>query len=336
LNQEAGSNIIEVQEAQTSWYGVYMRTTCSETWPHNENSQQVRDRCEKADLSVNVSNVLSVTPVSTPDITYRNVYCALCNYQNISEYVYWKPGLDCGITSGETINGKVTLQSIEKNCRVAYSMHPTVTKRWLDPFRPCRAENFVDECLPYSDLQNTTVNLTQSDYNCTVKQCKSYANFFHACDVQGLQIFKNIDCALCNGFSESSLECAEHGHEHKGMWSDCFLCTSFVALLDFSNSGQILLEYEGKKQVVTESCVKGQVYNPARMQCQDLVCPSTFELAGDVCKPSGSARISLYFVIVLSTNTTTESPKLSASVCEVSKCMPRPPSQLHWSGSKGL
>ena len=306
MHPNAGS-YSEVVEAQKSWYGVYMRTTCSETWPHNENSQQVRDKCEKADLSVNVSNALSVTPVSTPDITYRNVYCALCNYHNVSEYVYWKPGIYCddGTVGGEPLNGNVTLQNTEKNCSIAYFNQPTVTQRWLDPLRPCIAEKFVDECLPYNDLQNTSVGLTQNEYNCTAERCKSYADFLYTDDAPELQFFKNVECALCNGFDASSLRCTKQTI----ITGRCFLCTSFVALLDFSDSGQISFEYGGNKQVVTESCAKGQVYNPERMQCQDLVCPSNFELAGDVCKPSIPEKISLYFVIILFTNTSSEKLK---------------------------
>ena len=138
VNQDAMQNEA-LQVAHLSWYGVYMKSSCSDTWPHNKNSQLVRDKCEKADLSANVSNVLSVTPVSTPDITYRNVYCASCNYHNVSEYVFWKPGLYCakkidnslvdydGYTQKGTDPHNTTLQNTEEYCSIAYFRQPTVT-----------------------------------------------------------------------------------------------------------------------------------------------------------------------------------------------------------------
>ena len=339
-----------VSKAHKSWYGVYMRSRCSETWPHNENSRRVRDKCEKANVSVSVSNVLSVTPVSTPDITYRNVYCAICNYHNASEYAFWKPGVycayrsytayylvctgspsgtdssynvdpaSCTVTENENCsvcrvsmddprNGNMTLQITEKYCSIAYFEWPNVTARWLDPLRPCIAETFVDKCLPYYQLQN----MSGDEYNYAARQCCSYADFLYISDEE--LFFKNAHCALCNGADLASLKCVDlwrpRGQQSydDGLPLPPWPGTSFTALLDFSDRGQISLEDATTKQVLTESCAEGQVYNPERMHCMDLSCPTNFELAGDVCKPSTPERILLNISIILFTNATTEQVK---------------------------
>ena len=316
----------QIRKAHSSRYGVYMRSSCSEKWPHNEKSQQIRDKCEKADESVSVSNVLSVTPVSTPDITYTNVYCAICNY-HVNEYVYWKAGLYCddGTNGGART---VTLRKAE-NCILAYFEQPTVTPRLLDPLRPCIAGKFVDECRPYNQLQPM---MSRSEYNRTAKQCGSYADFLYDYARRGQRrIFKNTHCALCNGADIVSLKCLDFhmstdhptdpattsmSTDHPTYPATTYMSTdhpvddpigfpftSFVALLDFSDS-----EETTHKLIcsITESCVEGQVYNHERSECQNLTCPANFELSEDGCRPTKPETVSLDFEIILSTNTTTE------------------------------
>ena len=70
VNQNA-LNYDDVILAHGSVYGVYMRRSCSETWLQDDNSDTARKECETPDLSAAVSNALFVTPVSTPDVTYR-------------------------------------------------------------------------------------------------------------------------------------------------------------------------------------------------------------------------------------------------------------------------
>ena len=152
--------------------------------------------------------------------------------------------------------------------------------------------------------------MSWNEYNQTAEQCSSYSDFVYITEgaYEGaynykVWFFKNAHCALCNNIDTASLRCVQ---ERDVIMDCCSTTISFVALLDFSESGQILFEYEESKQVLTESCAEGQVYNPERMQCIDLIYPTNFELAGDVCKPSTPERISVYFAIILFANTTTE------------------------------
>jgi hypothetical protein len=303
-------------------YGVYMRSSCSEAWPHNEFSQQVRDKCERVNASTNVSTVLSVTPVSTPDITYRNFYCAICNYHNVSEYIFWMAELSYEDTdassdsfiavdsssamildaSDDLQSGSATPPDIERNQNIMYFKQPDVLARWLDPVRPCIAEMFIDKCLPYHQLKNISWN----EYNQMAEHCGSYSDFVYTTDYATHQkwFFKNAHCALCNNINPASLQCANAWHDDNTRSCCSRSLTAFISLMDFSDRLQISMRYGRSTQVFTESCPKGQVYKPETMQCTDLICPTNFELAGDVCKPSPTEAILLE--IILFSNASTE------------------------------
>ena len=293
-------NYDDVILAHGSVYGVYMITSCSQTWTQDDNSNTVRKKCETPDLSAAVSNALSVTPVSTPDVTYSNVYCAICNHQNVSDLTYWKVGLYCddGVVGGDPFNGNVTLDTTLQHCSISFFQQPTVILQLLDPLRPCIYENFIDTCLSYDRLVNTSRALSREEYNCTAKQCKLYADYLYlALDLDTYQFFKNPDCAICNGVDVDKLSCVKL-HALQG---SCVFCTSFVAYLDFGNTGHSQVSFNS--QVVTKSCEVGQVYNPGIQQCQNLVCPSLFQLVDNECKQT---RTLVTFELYLHARTTSE------------------------------
>ena len=282
-----------------------MKRKCSDQWPDDENSRLVQDACEKANMSVNVSNVLSVTPVSTPDITYTNVYCAICNNHSVSEYVYWKPGLYCGNDSDSlNVNGNVNWKKIGQICSIAFFEQPNVTLRWLDPLRPCISENFVDECLPYNQLEKTSVALSKEEYTCTADWCKSYTEYlYESPDLTSFSnVYKNIHCAICNGANVSRLLC-----KRVQEIVTCHHCIHIIALLEFGDMGEISFKTGKVVRLVTETCIKQQVYDLGRMHCHDLVCAPGFQLFGDVCKQSKPNTIlDFTLIIMLVANTTVE------------------------------
>jgi hypothetical protein len=260
------------------FYGVYMKRKCSDQWPGDENSHLIQNACEMADMSASLSNILSVTPVSTPDVTYTNVFCAICNNHNVSEYVYWKPGLYCGNDSDFLSgSGSVNWKKVEQLCSIAFFEQPNVTLRWLDPLRPCISENFVDKCLEYDHTGKT---MSEGEYSCTANWCESYTDYLYESPdfTSFTTVYKNIHCAICNGANVNQLIC-----ERVKEKVTCPDCKHIIAMLTFGDMGEISYKTGEVVELVTETCSQQQVYDLGQMRCHDLVCAPGFKLLEGVC-----------------------------------------------------
>ncbi|XP_062511200.1 uncharacterized protein LOC134187099 [Corticium candelabrum] len=303
--------IERIRQAYESEDGVYMKTSCSSTWYDDEWRVKIRERCENVNASLHVSNGLQLTPVSTSDITYRNVYCAICNHQNASEYTFWKTGLYCDdrIVNylDNTFNGNVTIERIEQSCSIAYFQQPNVTSRWLDPFRQCHTRT-IDHCLPYDQLTNL---MTIDHYNCLKSRCLSYTDRVSvSLGPCTNRIYKNIDCAECNGlgyrlFHITRLPPGVCG-EIVDRWIPERQITPFPAILNINDNGRQSFSDGWTTTELTKSCGSGQVFNIISKRCQDLYSPINFELASGICVPLKPNIVSVRFNLTLMTDNSKE------------------------------
>ncbi|CAN8011879.1 unnamed protein product [Ixodes pacificus] len=147
---------------------LYMVTGCLPSWPNDD----VREACEKPGHFNETFYQIPVT--SSSDITYKNGYCALCNYDLVNT-TFW--------------NATVTPPSTK-----AYLQLPDIiTNQPYLHLRPC------------GDSPNDTC--PDGTPESIVKKCKTfYAPVTVSQDPESL-VYRNVYCAMCNGVDLSTLSC---------------------------------------------------------------------------------------------------------------------------------
>lgn len=150
---------------------LYMVNGCNPSWPYDE----ARDGCEQANLYNETFYVLPVT--SLRNVTYRNAFCALCNYDLDNTTVFWN----------------VTLR-ILRYFKVVIPPEVSEQKELL--LRPCVFDTKINEsCAEGTDDE-------------VVRKCQTY---FAPVKPKGNEtelVYKNVYCGLCNGLDLSDMECA--------------------------------------------------------------------------------------------------------------------------------
>ena len=283
---------------EDSPYGFYMRSTCSRKWKSDDASEAIRQKCEYVNTSLHVSNAASITPVSTRDVTYRNVYCAVCNHENASDYVHWQVQLYCDVGDQDIkiFKDNITMHKVEQYCSIDKFSPPKIKPRLIDPLRPCIATTLVDQCLPYSNRSSL------DEYNCQKSRCESYTDYIFQPPFG--PYFKNIDCALCNNFHVEELSCEKQHNRHHMNTEDSN--NSFSPLLGFSGNGRMSFE-AFHTTTVLDRCQVGRVFETTIMQCVDLVCPPGFHLYRHVCQPFLPIVVAVRFTLL--SNATRENLK---------------------------
>ncbi|KAL3192484.1 hypothetical protein MRX96_058905 [Rhipicephalus microplus] len=149
-------------------YQVYMVSSCAAAWPDND----VRAACEGAQSLGDHFHLIPVTGNSS-EVTYRNVFCALCNAD--IDTIFWDSAFV--EESGE------------------YFVAPP--ELWVRPahyLRPCTDDITTDTC---------SLNVPEA----MLRKCKTYYAPVSSCSGAG-PTFKNVYCALCNGVKPSNLSCS--------------------------------------------------------------------------------------------------------------------------------
>lgn len=148
-------------------YGIYVVTSCSGSWTNDE----IRSLCTAVDDDILVKT--PVTDRSNYRITFRNMYCAQCNY--IYDFEYWKTEIKCKRNASSNFDG----------CKWMFTV-PT-----LAPLRNCK-KYVYSTC--WSSENDELV------YNCTE------APFSLVYTVYG-PAYRNSYCAKCNMILETDLYC---------------------------------------------------------------------------------------------------------------------------------
>ena len=236
-----------------SYENVYMNavTKCSSEW----NDITIKDLCEKGTAD---SNVALEVPVSdNNNITYRNMYCAYCNFK--FDFQFW-------IAEQKCVEEKNHIHS----CRLFYE-HP----RNVSITKSCREFDYISKCsLTSLGIKNNTEQ---------IKKCEEMpTNFVYRSTANGYAVtkYKNKYCALCNGEVEELLRCdSGNSDDFNGKSAGDYhnLIYSFRVLVDLNTLG--------KENTIKSSCKSYQMYDPLSKSCRRIFCPKTTIYVNGRCAP---------------------------------------------------
>ncbi|CAN7938309.1 unnamed protein product [Ixodes hexagonus] len=160
---------VVVNVYRTARKRLYMVTGCRPSWPYDE----VREACEKTEDFNETFYHIPVTSVN--DFTYKNGYCALCNYDLLNA-TFWNG------TSGPP------------SAKSYFKLPDIVTNQPYLHLRPCSTSLPNDTC-----PTGTSESMAQ--------KCKTY--YAPVTSVQNSEgtVYRNVYCAMCNGANLSALSC---------------------------------------------------------------------------------------------------------------------------------
>lgn len=148
---------------------VFMVSRCGDSWPYNDD---IRSDCERP-MSNDTFRRIPVT--SSSGVTYRNGFCALCNYE-IENATFWNASDATGTNSSAVVFSVPT--------RVA-----SVPSEYL---RTCSPRAMIETC-----PQTTSAE--------TRELCRRLLTPVRSDDGT---LYKNAYCAFCNGVDPDTLSCS--------------------------------------------------------------------------------------------------------------------------------
>ncbi|KAL3853884.1 hypothetical protein ACJMK2_013183 [Sinanodonta woodiana] len=225
--------------------------------PSNWNDTHVSKMCETPRLD-NLLERVYVADNQT-GVHFRNIYCALCN--SVTDYLFWKVELLC---KEDFHPDNASLMSGKGGC----SFH------FLPPgqnftYRSCNQIDIIDTCREANNSANKTV----------LSMC---TNAGYAVVYGGMDAYKNIHCALCNGVEENILQCEpiKYGFSMLKLKDDKENLYSYRLLVDLDiavgwRDGDII-DYGLR-------CPADQIYDPFVNQCLIAFCPKPFVAKSGKC-----------------------------------------------------
>ncbi|CAH1772757.1 unnamed protein product [Owenia fusiformis] len=256
----------------------YTYIGCNHDYPAGD----VREKCERGQKGETFNDILrSLVPVTSnrTGATYTNIFCAMCNFESLSELLYWKTEIRYIAKLrelGEKLK-EITLDDLDslvdsiQNNDISFNFQPPgeQIEKWLEP------------CLPGDIIQcNSSLSEEISNFHVLQVACKSYAlkTFVVAEDLNiGKTInifFKNAACALCNGYNESQIR-------PLGLFGDSQsfgeLPPSMAILLDFSHSGLTATRTKTGEEIkgMGRKCEETEIYDLAVDKCRPVLCGKT-------------------------------------------------------------
>lgn len=265
------------RSAGLSGKSVFMIDVCSSGY---NGPTAIRRRCDQPakDWSDPFNNVPATNPRSLK--TYKSLFCALCNNEEVNELVMWQVMLDCS-----TLTDYMEVCVKNKEFVLSNMMYIREKSQWglwswdsktdwkfryltIDYKIPPSLNNSIKECRP--NLKSDCPPNWEDTR--TRKLCEDYMGAIYF----GNSAFRNAHCAVCNGVKNfSSMSC----HNTTSIIYKSPVM-SFGILLDIDLS-------DGDKVGNVEAkCNKGQVYDPFSKKCRTIECPLPgFTLKDGKCAP---------------------------------------------------
>ena len=227
--------------------GFAVWSTCSRNWT----DEIVRRKCQNEDRS----DLLNDWPVfdHSRRITYRNVFCARCN--GAVNITYWKLDAFCFEWVNTTaFNLSEFLRFAHANCSLQF------IESWVQDLK---------QCIPrFQDCSGIAIGQEKNGSYCQ-SQCLGYA--FPVFSKGKMTRFRNLQCAMCNGFKPSSLTTL-CGHIHQ------VTPPALTILFDFTSSFEKRVIVEEKRMDQDWSnpeqswlCDSDEVYDPYVEKCKSIV-----------------------------------------------------------------
>ena len=230
-----------VNQDGPKYVGFAVWSTC----PRNWTDDIVRRKCQRG----NQSNLFNDWPVFDRDrrITYKNVFCARCN--GAVNTTYWKLEANCRKWFNTTaFNLSGFMRFAQFNCSVK------IRKTW---------GQYLKQCIPrFQDCSG--IGREKNGSYCQ-SQCLGYAfpvNFMN------LIRFRNLQCALCNGFQPSYLGIDLKPNNENPI-------PQLTILFDFTSSFENRVTVKDRKmhfeRNISHFCALDEVYDPYVGKCKSIV-----------------------------------------------------------------
>ncbi|XP_071476214.1 uncharacterized protein [Diadema antillarum] len=290
LDRELVSCSKLLQEQDEFW----MVAKCPKDWKE----EQSRSRCEEPYPS-HINLTMAVIPVVYEGIlTYRNIYCALCNGRVLDELVFWKLAFLCPSTYMSTLeSGNFTVKDLVTSNQCNSTLEPPDGNVNQTSARQCFATNYIDRCPPGTSKELGDI-------------CSSFTQIVS--DEAGVR-YKNAYCQVCNSMRNATLNdsfaaledmcrsltppsdgkgTADRGTSTGGRPGrprpdviDRLQPLSIT--MDFSRDNSIqLVHREDIIKQVEISCPPGKVYDPTLEDCLTVSCADGYQLRENTCHRS--------------------------------------------------
>ena len=191
----------------------YMVSLCPANWTTDYKYQE--------EIGLNCSTSGGFPPISDPvtGTTFKNVYCAICHGANISNLIAWQTSL---LSCQPSLKmGNITLDRIHSLC-TRCSFIPPRNSNIRKNLRWCIRVVSNCQSFLYNESEYTRLNgaCLKSPFEPVYQKSSLGFNDVHE------SIYKNFNCALCNGQIIDDLVC-----QYPGISSvvDLERCTGFMA-----------------------------------------------------------------------------------------------------------
>ncbi|XP_068757224.1 uncharacterized protein [Montipora capricornis] len=236
-----------VNQKGPEYVGFAVRSTCPRDWK----DEIVRTKCQNEDQS----DFFNDWPVFDRDrrIAYRNVFCARCN--GAVNTIYWRVEAECSEWFNTTsFNLSDFMRFAHANCSVK------IRESWVQ---------YLKQCIPR--FQDCSGIGREKNGSFCQSQCLGYA--FPVCfesSKRKIKRFRNLQCALCNGFKPSYLkiDCTFGGFP---------VSPPLTILFDFTSSFENRVTVTDKKMNLERNinhvwhCDSEEVYDPYAGKCKSIV-----------------------------------------------------------------
>ena len=211
--------------------GSWIVARCPDSWPNDE----VKTKCHNPAVALHAHTLPLYLPVvGLPDLlTYRNQFCAICN--NVSTYEFWTLIFTGAAIPPPFYTPNDLAKFIEKYSQFQEGVRPKEGQR----IRWCTYPDVISTC-PNTTSQHNKKNCEQG----TVGLVQ---------EISLKKIFRNKDCALCNGYSSI---CGVSERNVNPCIIDGSSISRAISLRDYGVS------------TTTKSCRKNEVYDTFLKKCR--------------------------------------------------------------------
>ncbi|XP_078700891.1 uncharacterized protein LOC144927377 [Branchiostoma floridae x Branchiostoma belcheri] len=220
---------------------------CPDDWMDDA----TRDQCLKQTDPYNPADLVYRMPVqdSSTSISYRNIFCALCNNVSTEEFITWNFKPVCTGYTGSRAN---TVGSAQ----ILYDYYKLRNPGWDEDCTGTLKLEFSPFDLP-SSRQCILPVVDRPNVNCNVTACRSYEE---QVTFDGFKIYKNVHCALCEGLSLVAATNLQCGNDGRGQFD--FFPISLTHLFNFNA--------DESPENSPEHCPPDSIYDPFVDSCRSL------------------------------------------------------------------
>lgn len=241
--------------------GAYAIGKCKSSW---NGSNVVRRKCQDEDGDFNDPLMSLPSTDSYTNVTYRNHYCAECNYGSLDRLSPWDLRLTCvSLEYIDRVYHNITEHFILNNIILFEGSWGVY--HWNDSlnnisFYPCE----VAYRLPHNLRQHARLCRPHVISTCATdwrrysvrRKCLDYMAVIYVNN----EAYRNVHCALCNRVPISNSSCEGYGLTRRTSPS-----MSFSLLLDVNQS-------DGDLVGESSLCSEGQTWDPFAKKCRNLTC----------------------------------------------------------------